>query len=148
MSPFSRHTIPHPDDLSTDDEDPNDDSIDPDLRLRTVRTAASTIAESIREEQRIQKRKTKVRKRSLRLFRSRSKEKKKAVEAGEEDDGVGGEGRIAAHEQQGAATAPTPQIVGQRRNIYVNVAPSPAECDSKGEPVVRYERNKVKTTST
>jgi hypothetical protein len=41
------HPPPEPD---TDEE--NDENIDPELRLRTVRTAASAIAESIRSEQR------------------------------------------------------------------------------------------------
>ena len=53
MSAFQRH--PDPDELDTDDET---DAVDPELRLRTVRTAASTIAESIRTEERIERRKT------------------------------------------------------------------------------------------
>ena len=40
-----------------------------------------------------------------------------------------------------------PSIHGRRRNVYVNV-PLPAdEKDSGGEPVVRYARNKVRTSS-
>lgn len=118
---------PHPDELDTDDE--NDGTIDPELRLRTVRTAASTMAESVRSEQRAQK--AKQRKRSLKFFRSRSLSKRKA-DVPEED----------------VPDVPTAvQITGPRRNIYVNVPLSPAEADVHGEPHVRYVRNKVRTAS-
>lgn len=117
-----------------DTDEENDDTIDPALRLRTVRTAASTIAESMLDEARIRRKKSKLRQRSLKLFRNKSKEKKKADEF--EADDTPAEGQRS-----------TAQIVGQRRNIYVNAPLSPPEKDELGEPLVRYVRNKVRTTS-
>ena len=117
---------PVQDEPDTDEE--NDDTIDPELRLRTVRTAASTIAESVLTEARIERRKTRAKKR-LKFFK-RSSEKKKAS-----PDGV--------DESQPAVAAP----IGKRRNIYVNSPLPPDELDSRGEPVARYVRNKVRTTS-
>ena len=125
MSFFRRHD--HPDDLDTDEE--TNDAIDPELRLRTVRTAASTIAESIRQEQRAERRKS-MRKKSKGSFFRRNTEKRRQ-DSGDSDP------------------TPTaqPSIHGRRRNVYVNV-PLPAdEKDSGGEPVVRYARNKVRTSS-
>ena len=118
MAPFRRRT----DDPDTDE----DDNVDPELRLRTVRTAASTIAESIRQEQRAERRKS-VRKKGSRFFK---REKKK-------------------QEQQAAPEQPssTPHITGRRRNVYVNTTVPMDELDSRGEPVVRYARNKVRTSS-
>ena len=121
MSPFSRH---HPDELDTDDE--NDDSIDPELRLRTVRTAASTIIQAEVEEDRARRQK----KRSLSIFRSKSKDKRKASETSQSNE-------------QGPAT----HITGRRRNVYMNVKPDASECDVHGEPLARYVRNKVRTSS-
>ena len=118
---------PGQDEPDTDEE--NDDSIDPELRLRTVRTAASALAESAQTEARLERRKTKARKR-LKFFRS--KDKKKAS-----PDGLD-------VQAPGAATAP----VGKRRNIYVNMPLPPDERDSRSDPIVRYVRNKVRTTST
>lgn len=121
---FHRHH-----DVDTDEE--NDDAIDPALRLRTVRTAASTIAESIRDEQRVRRKK----KRSLKIFRSKSKEKRRAD----------------PFETDALPTEPQPpasHITGRRRNIYVNTPLSPPEVDVNGEPLVQYVRNKVRTTST
>ena len=73
MSPYRQNL--HPNDVDTDEE--NDDTIDPDLRLRSVRTAASTIQESYRDEERVQRRKTKLRQRSLKFFGSKNREKRK-----------------------------------------------------------------------
>lgn len=117
MSPFKRHV--HPDQL-----DDNDAPIDPDLRLRTVRTAASTIAESIRSELRAEKRKSVRRKRSL--FFRKDKRPKTA---------------------DSAVSDATTQIHGQRRNIYVNAPLSATELDQHGEPIARFARNKVRTSS-
>ncbi|EJD08500.1 phospholipid-translocating P-type ATPase [Fomitiporia mediterranea MF3/22] len=129
MGLFRQHL--HPDDLDTDEE--NDETIDPELRLRTVRTAASTIAESFRDEQRVQRRRSRLRQRSLKLFRGKSKEKRKA-ESSETDSAVTEDGK------------PPVQPVGKRRNIYVNSTLPPSECDANGEPLARYVRNKVRTT--
>lgn len=133
MGRFGHHL--HPDDLDTDEE--NDGTIDPELRLRAVRTAASTIAESIREEQRLQKRKSRVRKRSLKIFRSKSKEKRKA------DAEIGSGGGNPVEDGK----PPVVQPMGQRRNIYVNAPLAPSERDAQGEPLAQFVRNKVRTTS-
>lgn len=107
-----------------DDVD-NDAPIDPDLRLRTVRTAASTLAESFRSELRAERR-TAHRKRSL-FFR-----KDKRPKTADSD----------------ATTATTGKhIPGQRRNVHVNVPLTPMELDQRGQPLVRYARNKVRTSS-
>lgn len=123
MSLSKRH--PQPEEL-TDDEG-HDAPIDPELRLRTVRTAASTIAESIRSEQRAERRKTERKKRS-RFFR-RDKRPKTAESAVSD------------------ATTAGAHIHGQRRNIYVSSPLSPSELDQHGEPLARYARNKVRTSS-
>lgn len=118
---FLKRNHPPPEDI-TDDE--NDDTIDPELRLRTVRTAASAIAESIKSEQRAERRKS-VRKRS-RFFRSKAPEKR--------PESIAPEGA-------------TKEVPGARRNVYVNYSPSAMEIDHDGEPLARYVRNKVRTTS-
>ena len=118
---------------SSDSEHEDNLQHDPGLQLRTVRTAASAVAESIREEARIRRKKTK---RRLRLFRSRGKEKRKASEALED----GGEADEEGEEKKKVVKTP-------RRNVYVNMALTPGERDSRGEPLMRYVRNKVKTTS-
>ncbi|KAF9261613.1 phospholipid-transporting ATPase 1 [Marasmius fiardii PR-910] len=104
------------------DSDSEDETIDPELRLRTVRTAASAIAESIRSEQRAQRRKTKKRRRFFR----RHSEKKPA--------------------EQTPDSAPSKEVPGERRNVYVNHPLAHLEVDNRGEPAVRYCRNKVRTT--
>ncbi|KAF8628303.1 hypothetical protein AX17_006006 [Amanita inopinata Kibby_2008] len=123
---FFKRPQQHPD--NDPDEDTNDDSIDPELRLRTVRTAASVIAESIRSEQRAERRKSLRQKRS-RFFR-RNVEKERRTRS----DTV-------------SSLAPsTKEIPGSRRNVYVNHPPSAMEVDQYGEPLARYVRNKVRTT--
>lgn len=114
-----------PDGNDTDEE--NDAQIDPELRLRTVRTAASTIAESIRAESRAQKRKS-VRKKRSRFFRKGSSEKKRPTTASSE------------------AGAASHEVPGERRNVYVNHPLSAMEVDQYGEPVKTYVRNKVRTS--
>ncbi|KAG5641467.1 hypothetical protein DXG03_005130 [Asterophora parasitica] len=121
MSFLQRNHPPSAEDL-TDEE--NDDTIDPELRLRTVRTAASAIAESIKSEQRAEKRKS-LRKGS-RFFRRQAQAKRQepvTTEAG-----------------------PTKEVPGVRRNVYVNHPLSAMEVDQHSEPVARYARNKVRTT--
>lgn len=120
---------PPTDDDVTDDED--DRSIDPELRLRTVRTAASTLAESAAVEQRAVKRKS--------LLLNKSKNKSSFFRRG-------------SHKKPPAqdSVSPTltgPVIPGQRRTIYVNRPLPISEVDSNNEPLVRYPRNKVRTTS-
>jgi phospholipid-translocating ATPase len=123
MAFFKRRRHPHLDHLEADDHDTN---VDQDLRLRTVRTAASTIAESIASEQRAERRRS-VRNKRSRFFRSKST-------------------KYREHETP-APDASTIQIPGKRRNICVNMPLSAIEVDRQGEPVQRYARNKVKTTS-
>jgi phospholipid-translocating ATPase len=117
------------DDQITDEED--DSAIDPNLRLRTVRTAASALTESIAVEKRASRRRTMInkKKKSGRFFR-RGAEKKRS-EPGSASD----------------AKATSSPASGPRRNIYVNCSPAPPELDSHGEPIARYARNKVRTTS-
>jgi phospholipid-translocating ATPase len=124
MSFFKRHRNPDSDQIAADDHDSN---VDHDLRLRTVRTAASTIAESIASEQRAERRRST---RRSRFFRSKSV-------------------KYPSHEKTHTSSpnAPAVQITGKRRNVYVNMPLTAAEVDRHGEPVIRYARNKVNTTS-
>ena len=123
MSLFKRH---QPTEDITDEE--NDENIDPELRLRTVRTAASAIAESIRTDQRAERRRSTIHRRS-RFFRSKHADKKP-------------ESTTAA-----SAVAPASKVSGARRNVYVNHPLSAMEVDHSGEPKAEYVRNKVRTTS-
>jgi phospholipid-translocating ATPase len=119
---FLKRNHPPPED---DVDEENDDTIDPELRLRTVRTAASALAESIRSEQRAERRRSIRRGKGSRFFRRHEKRTEEvSTEAGLPKD-----------------------IPGVRRNIYVNRPLSAIESDSNGEPLARYVRNKVRTTS-
>ena len=124
MASRQQHQSEH--EHETDDE--HDETVDPELRLRTVRTAASAIAESIRSEQLAERRK--MRKKS-RFFRSLSERRKPN----------------APSETSSEIRRPT-LISGIRRNIYVNYPLPVLEVDSEGEPLVRFVRNKVRTSST
>ncbi|KAG0701867.1 hypothetical protein DFH29DRAFT_924776 [Suillus ampliporus] len=119
MSLFKRH--PPPSDID------ENDTIDPQLRLRTVRTAASTIAESIRSEIKADKRRSIHQKRSL-FFRKKAKTPESAAVSTE------------------TPSAPQSRIPGARRNVYVNQPLSAMEADQYGEPLARYARNKVRTS--
>ncbi|CAG7850226.1 Putative phospholipid-transporting ATPase C24B11.12c [Serendipita indica DSM 11827] len=119
---------PHRDHGPDDDTD-DDDQVDPELRLRTVRTAASTIAESIRSEQRMERRRAKRR----RLWGS-LKTKKPPSNAGHDSE-------LRLESAAGAAANNKP-----RRNVYVNCALSPHDMDGYGRPIHNYVRNKVRTT--
>ncbi|CAL1710461.1 unnamed protein product [Somion occarium] len=122
----------NPDPEDTDDET---DTVDPELRLRTVRTAASTIAESIRAEERAERRKTMRKKRSF--FRGRG-DKKRAAQAAQ--------AAKAQDTTPPSEVAAAPPVTGLRRNIYVNMPLPPDEVNREGEPIVRYVRNKVRTS--
>ncbi|KAJ6607681.1 phospholipid-translocating P-type ATPase [Mycena sp. CBHHK59/15] len=113
MSFFKRHHPP----LDPDSDD-DEETIDPELRLRTVRTAHSAIAESIIADAR----KTRRRRRS-RFFRSKT----------------------ASEKRQQESVLPS-EVPGIRRNVYVNTPLAPGEVDGRGDPLVRYPRNKVRTT--
>lgn len=114
-----------------DDEVDDDDQVDPELRLRTVRTATSAIAESIRSEQRMERRKA----RRRRIWGS-LKTKKLPSNAGHDS-----ELRLEPAGHTVASTKP-------RRNIYVNCGLLPQDTDASGRPFRTYVRNKVKTSST
>lgn len=118
---------PPTEDDVTDEED--DRSIDPELRLRTVRTAASTLAESAAVEQRAERRKT------LNLHKTKKK------------GSLFRRGTAKKRPTQDSVASAGPIIPGQRRTIYVNRPLPMSEVDSKNEPLVRYPRNKVRTTS-
>lgn len=120
----------HHEDPEIDDENA---AIDPELRLRTVRTAHSTIEESIRTEERARRRKTLMRARSRPFFR-RGSDKKRAA-------------KNETVKEPNAELVAAPLVTGFRRNIYVNKGLSPDELDANGEPLVRYFRNKVRTSS-
>lgn len=104
----------------------DDDMIDPELRLRTVRTAHSVLAESVRSEARAKKRRA-LRDKTSRFFHRGEKK----------------------HHQEPTPTSafPSDHVAGSRRNIYVNAPLASGEVDGKGEPVARYVRNKVRSSS-
>jgi phospholipid-translocating ATPase len=134
---------------SDTDTDQESSPIDPNLRLHTVRTAASSIAEAGRIEDRAQRRK------SRRFFRRGASEKRQKHTA---EDGVGlgsvqsrkstrkssGQGRQSS---QTTGEGASKEVPGLRRNVYVNTPLAMDELDPKGEPIVRYVRNKVRTSS-
>jgi hypothetical protein len=133
---FFRRSNHHADDL--DDEHAN---IDDDLRLRTVRTAASTLAESILTEERAERRRRSRRKRA-RFFKKSDKEKDREKRPSTADD--------ASLAPSTATTTDAPRsavIPGARRNIYVNTPLTAIEVDRNGEPLARYVRNKIRTSS-
>ncbi|WWD18543.1 hypothetical protein CI109_102996 [Kwoniella shandongensis] len=173
----------------SDDDDVFDpQSIDPELRLRTVRTAHSVIAESIRTEEHAEKRAKR-----RRLFRNMTRKasglglgslkesirRKAPSEAGTADSrratvttlGVGSESGSspqAPHSPQLPTIVPPSPVVppqeevaswkpfGQgkgkgkaepeRRSVFVNIPLPHRLLDSSGEPIVRYVRNKVRTS--
>ncbi|KAG9076614.1 hypothetical protein FS749_011578, partial [Ceratobasidium sp. UAMH 11750] len=144
MSFFKRHP-------RLDDEDGSDgENVDPNLRLRTTLTAHSTIAESIRSELRQQRRKKSLARArfgfgkkherpgttgTVRSTRSAASEEPTAADA---DDLHRTE--TQASEPAGAASK------GQRRMVYVNLPLPENQLRSNGDPIVRYERNKVRTS--
>ncbi|KAF5313608.1 hypothetical protein D9611_010219 [Ephemerocybe angulata] len=124
MAIFKRSAV---DEHDTDEE--QDETIDPELRLRTVRTAASAIEEGFKSEQRAERRKSM---RKSRFFTAgRSKPDKSPAPTA-----------VAPQ----AALVPPTTTAGARRNIYVNHPLSAMEIDHDGEPTVSYARNKVRTT--
>jgi hypothetical protein len=142
MSLFKRRHPRNPnraeDEPDTDEEHQED--IDPQLRLRTVRTAASSIAEAGRIDDRTQRRKS----RRKRGFFGRGSLKHKG-----KDDADAKAAQAAAEQVAAAAAAAPIEVPGLRRNVYVNVPLASDEVDpkDKGEPLARYKRNKVRTTS-
>ncbi|KAE9393504.1 phospholipid-translocating P-type ATPase [Gymnopus androsaceus JB14] len=111
----------------SDSDDEEDDGIDPELRLRTVRTAASALEVSMRTEAKTERRKSR---RRRGLFGRSNSEKKRA----------------RSSDTTSNNNTPSTEIPGVRRNVYVNHPLSHSELDQNGEPIVMYERNKVRTT--
>ncbi|KAF8176378.1 hypothetical protein K438DRAFT_1770578 [Mycena galopus ATCC 62051] len=109
----------------------DDDHIDPELRLRTVRTAHSAIAESIVADARQTRRRRT-------FWRSRGEKSRLRDGRHGQHDGVD-----PIREKQEGRGRPE----GKRRNVYVNTPLPRGEMDSSGDPVVRYPRNKVQTTT-
>ncbi|CAE7072861.1 unnamed protein product [Rhizoctonia solani] len=135
MSFFKRH--PHLDEEGTDTE-----NVDPNLRLRTTLTAHSTIAESIRSELRQQKRK-----KSLAKARNKFTFKRPGTAGSQKGqrEGVDEHGlELAVH--QPAPVVPAHQPEGERRTVFVNQPLPQSETRSNGDPIVRYARNKVRTS--
>ncbi|CAE6450639.1 unnamed protein product [Rhizoctonia solani] len=135
MSFFKRH--PHLDEDVTDT-----DNVDPNLRLRTTLTAHSTIAESIRSELRQQRRKRSLAKGRKFTFGKRpgTAGSQKSQREGVDEHGLE---RTASEQPQ---PQPTTQPVGERRTIYINQPLPQNEIRSNGDPIVRYVRNKVRTS--
>lgn len=110
--------------------------IDPELRLRTVRTAASTIAEATRSE---------TRREAWRRRRNKSMMRKGTL--GRNFFRRGGAKEPAVTEDDPRDVPTTPQVptidgkvlppAGKRRDIYVNLPLPPSSLDAKGEPVTR-----------
>ena len=160
------------------DEDETFDpySIDPNLRLRTVRTAHSVIAESIRSEQEAEKRKHR-RHLFRKLTRRGTKAPKEKKRKGSDADAKSQSGAVSDYEETAAPSSPRMSSVtfpapekasagsssGERqdakvdkgkgkaaelprRTIYVNTPLPSSAKDRKGEPLMRYVRNKVRTS--
>lgn len=159
--------------LSEDDEEEPFDlaKIDPALRLRTTRTAHSVIAESIRSEDARAHRKRsrlfpslKRRGTGAPTFGFSRKSRRQSNALGEADEHglppiahseVGGSqsGDSQPRDDQSSPTPSSAKSKGKkkkqplpRRTIYVNM-PLPSDMiDQNGQPVVRYVRNKVRTS--
>jgi phospholipid-translocating ATPase len=143
-------------------------SLDPQLRLRTVRTAHSVIAESIRSE-----RDADARKRKRRIFSGLRRRgtmstlgtvKDSLRRKGSDSEGLSrpassehltehGTPKRRRSEALSDSTPPAPDDKGKgkakvaaRRTLYVNV-PLPTQLlTAKGDPIIRYVRNKVRTS--
>lgn len=140
MSFFKRHP-------TLEDDGVDADNVDPNLRLRTTLTAHSTLAESIRSELRQQRRK-----KSLAKSRSKFTFKRPGTAGSqkaqrEEVDEHGLERTHSEQPQQPQQQPGANQPPGERRTIYVNQPLPQSETKSNGDPLIRYERNKVRTSS-
>ncbi|ORY24282.1 hypothetical protein BCR39DRAFT_566635 [Naematelia encephala] len=126
-------------------------SIDPELRLRTVRTAHSVITESIRTEANAEKRK-----RRRTIFKSLRRKRSSQVSSKLSDSK---RSSASVLPEDPPATPPTPRrslldrLLGnnqvrnlERRTLYINL-PLPQDLvGPSGDPIVRYVRNKVRTS--
>ncbi|KAL7420806.1 phospholipid transporting ATPase [Cryptotrichosporon argae] len=151
----------------SEDEAYDHSAIDPELRLRTTRTAHSVIAESFRSDALKEKRKrrrlfsglsmsrkgTRRVRGSLRRASGKSDDEHAvpgspgASAAGHDDDA----GRSELGDVEGETKAMPVEVddgkapAGKRRQVFVNMA-LPASLQTAGEPTVRYVRNKVRTS--
>ncbi|KAH8809491.1 phospholipid-transporting ATPase 1 [Flagelloscypha sp. PMI_526] len=135
-------------DIDTDTEE--EDQIDSHLRLRTVRTAASAIAESIRSERR-QSLSAFKRRRSIFATGEGSRFFSRTKKGTKEELDAPPPRRDSKADESSATTTTGPAAKGekgksQRRNIYFNRPMPQRELKSNGDPEVRYPRNKVRTT--
>jgi len=138
-------------------------SIDPSYRLRTVTTAHSAIAESIRieGEAEARKRKRKLfsgfksgRRGTLSSLRESTWRKGSAGRHDESEDERSRAGSIVAKpvqtpqapekEEKVEKTNKKPE--GQRRTLYINLPLPTSFLTAKGDPIVRFVRNKVRTS--
>lgn len=151
------------------------DQIDPALRLRTTKTAHSVIAESIRSEgERVERRRSRLLKHLKRHGTTRLRSKSRRGRKHHGDDQDGGHDRLstipdsdvgesseppkssAADSGSGSGTAVDHAAEGlglkkktkplTRRSIYVNMPLPSDQLNPKGEPIVDYARNKVRTS--
>ena len=150
-------------DAEGDDDGLDPFALDPAYRLRTVRTAHSVLAESIHAERDAEKHK-----RRRTLFQSIKRKRSAANKATRKDSRKRANSDMTAvHSEEGATVVPseppTPTIpqtplpkpdtdrkgkgkAMPRRTIYANI-PLPTHLLSKnGDPIVRYVRNKVRTS--
>ncbi|BEI88398.1 uncharacterized protein CcaverHIS019_0111160 [Cutaneotrichosporon cavernicola] len=153
--------------FNADEYDPN--AIDPALRLRTTRTAHSVIAESIRSEDARMHRKRSRLLRHLtrkRIRRRREEQEDKPEMAGKEElrpptiagseaGGSQADTSVAGDEPEPSRPHDVPKDKTKvkkgkkqlpRREVYVNMPLPPNAVDKAGEPLVRYARNKVRTS--
>ncbi|KAL1408534.1 phospholipid transporting ATPase [Vanrija albida] len=166
-----------------EEEEPFDiNAIDPALRLRTTKTAHSVIAESIRSEDLLNRKRSRFFSRRRRgdkdkgsLFGTKKKGSSNSTGAPDTSPSIGDGGPLlppvpgsefgapeSSRASQSSTTAPAPPVVAEtpldhglgkkkkkpmpRRSIYVNQALPMDQIDHKGEPIVRYARNKVRTS--
>ncbi|ORX33448.1 hypothetical protein BD324DRAFT_639819 [Kockovaella imperatae] len=125
-------TSPLKPELEEDDDLFDPFALDPTYRLRTVKTAHSVLAESIhadRDREKHQRRRT--------LFRSltRKRNRKRA------DSDV-----TAVTAVTTTTTTVTPEPAGARRKVYINTPLPPDLLTKSGDPLIRYVRNKVRTS--
>lgn len=147
------------------DEEPFDiNKIDPALRLRTTRTAHSVIAESIRsEDARAHRKRSRLfaglkRKGTVTTgtFGFSRKSKRTSDMVGQVDEhGLPAIAQSEAGGSQAGDASPPPSTtdangkvkkVLPRRTIFVNLPLPMGQVDKIGEPLVRYVRNKVRTS--
>lgn len=152
------------------------DAIDPALRLRTTKTAHSVIAESIRsEDARMNRKRSRLlkhlKRRGTEKLGFRSKTRRGSGQDRDRDPDKEGElglptippsdagGSQAGGSQAGDDAPPDPRPADTggvkdkttkkqlpRRSVYVNLPLPSHDLDKHGEPIVRYARNKVRTS--